>query len=222
MEGAVCNNKAQNLKTREAKRKEGWSPHRHADTEPLWSSPSHLSAELWFHLHIMCRDALHVPDTLCLRLPVLFEFSCFFSWSNEKSKRKGLNGYLMRFYTIWEAQTFFSHRQTSICCHFQDSPSPSHSRSVHLVPSLLSPLMQQAFQIMPPCKRCLWAKLKCGERKLIVSQIVFCDLPAWGPGWLQHADLHAAEMADWYLISDPGEALVMMDVYLMGLRFQPR
>lgn len=72
------------LRMREAKRKEGWSPHRHTDTEPLWSSQSDLSAELRFHLHIMCRDALRVPDTLCLRLPALFEFSCFFSWSNEK------------------------------------------------------------------------------------------------------------------------------------------
>lgn len=125
MEGGVCNNTAQDVETREAKRKEGWSPHRHTDTEPLWSSPSDLSAELWFHLHIMCRDALHVPDTLCPCLPVLFEFPCFFSWSNEKSKRKALNGYLMRFYTIWKARTFFGHRQsTSICCHFQDSPSP--------------------------------------------------------------------------------------------------
>lgn len=32
----------------------------------------------------------------------------------------------------------------------------------------------------------------------------------------QHVDLHTAEMADWYLICDSGEAQAMMDVYLMG------
>lgn len=54
---------------------------------------------------------------------VIWIFQLLLEGSNEKSKRKGLNGHLMRFYIIWEARTFFSHRQTSICCHFQDSPS---------------------------------------------------------------------------------------------------
>lgn len=225
MEGAVCNNTAQNVETREAKRKEGRSTHRHTDTEPLWSSPEQSRALIPPAQYVQrCASCPRhfMPVFACviwIFLLLLVEY-----W---KEQKKG---------TEWIADEVLHYLrgpdlfQSPSNQHLLPLPgftitllsSASHCRSVHLVPSLLSPLMQQASQIMPPCKCCLWAKLERGERELIVSQIVFCDLPVWGPGWLQHADLHAAEIADWYLISDPGEALVMMDAYLIGLRFQPR
>lgn len=37
---------------------------RHTNTEPLWSFPSASSAEIWFHLHILCRGVLEVSGVL--------------------------------------------------------------------------------------------------------------------------------------------------------------
>lgn len=99
--------------------------------------------------------------------------------------------------------------RSAILLHHFPSPSPLVQRAL---PNSKLPL--QYVKLLPR-QTARWGEISeqwSGHRLLFVT----CHREAWR---LEHVDLRVVEMADWYLISASGEAMVMMDVYLMGLLF---